>query len=286
VIREARRQASETSDSAIPAPTPSAEGSAAAHDFSDVTEITGSPISTEAFERLVNRYHWAAGYCRDRDVVEAGCGVGPGLGLLAATARTLEAGDYSPPILALAQRHYGQRIPLSRFNAEALPFGDGSKDVIILFEALYYLEQPRKFIAECVRVLRPGGKVLISTANKDLWDFHRSPHVNDYYGVLELRALFELAGFACEFFGVQRADRSPWRQRVLRPVKRAAVLLGLMPQTMNGKRWLKRIVFGREIPMPAELAGQDASYVAPERISGAEADRHHKIIYCAATRVA
>ncbi|MCD6265910.1 MAG: BrnT family toxin [Deltaproteobacteria bacterium] len=29
---------------------------------------------------------------------------------------------------------------------------------------------------DCVRVLRPGGKVLIATANKDLYDFNPSPH--------------------------------------------------------------------------------------------------------------
>jgi SAM-dependent methyltransferase len=253
-------------------------------DFLDVTEITGSPISAEQVERLVNRYRWAAHYCRGKDVVEAGCGVGPGLGLLAVTARSLEAGDCSAPILDLARGHYGRRISLTRFDAENLPFADASKDVIILFEALYYLRQPRRFVSECCRVLRADGKVLISTANKDLWEFHPSPHVHEYHGVLELRALFEPAGFTCEFFGLQRADRSPLRQRLLRPVKRAAVVVGLMPTTMKGKRWLKRIVFGAEVPMPAELPSEDASYVPPERIPGDAADRRHKVVYCAATR--
>jgi len=39
--------------------------------------------------------------------------------------------------------------------------------VIILFEAIYYIPDAEKFVEECARVLRLGGKVLIATANKD-----------------------------------------------------------------------------------------------------------------------
>ena len=256
------------------------------HDFVDVTEISGSPISGEQLQRLVNRYHWAAAFCRGKDVVEAACGVGPGLGLLAESARSLHAGDYSTKIFSLAREHYGNRISLSQFSAEQLPFADASKDVIVLFEALYYLRKPQQFVSECARVLRADGRILISTANKDLWDFHPSPHVHEYFGVLELQALLEPYGFTCEFFGFQRADKSPLRQRLLRPVKRAAVVLGIMPSTMKGKRWLKRLVFGAEVLMPSELPAGDPSYVAPMRIPSGEADRSHKVIYCAASRVA
>jgi len=284
VIHDPRREANNRGAVTMTQPIRQSLESAGEPDFLEVTEITNSPISMEQIERLVNRYHWAASYCHDKDVVEAGCGVGPGLGLLAASARSLEAGDYSSRILDLAREHYGRRIPLSSFDAESLPFADASKDVVILFEALYYVQKPARFVSECARVLRSDGKVLISTANKDLWDFHPSPHVHEYHGVVELRTLFQAAGFECEFFGFQRADESPMRQRLLRPVKRAAVLLGLIPTTMKGKRWLKRVVFGAEIPMPAEIPVEDASYAPPERISGHEADRRHKVIYCAASR--
>ena len=52
-----------------------------------------------------NRYYWAGEYCRDKDVVEAACGSGQGLGYLAGIARSLEAGDYSDEILSIARRH-------------------------------------------------------------------------------------------------------------------------------------------------------------------------------------
>jgi SAM-dependent methyltransferase len=252
-------------------------------DFRAVTELSDTPISVEQLDRLLNRYMWAASYCNARDVAEAGCGAGPGLGLLAKVSRSLEAGDYSRPILELARRHYGDRISLREFDAQAMPFADRSKDVIILFEAIYYLSQPERFMSECARVLRKGGQLLLATANKDLWDFHPSPYSHKYFGVMELGASLAERGFNCQFFGFQPADRTPIRQRLLRPLKRAAVLSGIMPRTMRGKRWLKRIVFGREVPMPAELTGDASRYVAPYAIPADQPDRRHKIIYCAAS---
>ena len=52
-------------------------------DFQAVTELPGTPVSQEQIDRLLSRYIWASGYCHDLDVLEAGCGAGPGLGLLA-----------------------------------------------------------------------------------------------------------------------------------------------------------------------------------------------------------
>lgn len=251
-------------------------------DFRTVTELANAPISREQLDRLVNRYMWAAAQCRGKDVVEAACGAGPGLGVLAATARTVEAGDYSPTILEFARRQYASRLSLHEFDAQKMPFADGSKDVIILFEAIYYLPEPARFLAECVRVLRPGGMVLLSSANKDLWDFHPSPYSHRYFGVADLGALFAQYGFECEFFGFQPVDRSPLRQRILRPIKRAAVMSGLMPKTMSGKRWLKRIVFGEEVPMPAEITAATGQYSPPQPVAGGQVNRLYKVIYCAA----
>jgi len=61
-----------------------------------------------------------------------------------------------------------------------MPFEDKSKDVIILFEAIYHIPDADRFVKECVRVLWPGGKVLVGTANKDLYDFNPSPYSYKY----------------------------------------------------------------------------------------------------------
>jgi ubiquinone/menaquinone biosynthesis C-methylase UbiE len=106
-------------------------------EFGLISEFAGEPISREQLERLHDRYLWAAGYCRDADVLEVACGSGPGLGHLDRTARLLVAGDLSREALDHARRHYRGRIQLLRLDAEWLPFADASFDVVILCEAIY-----------------------------------------------------------------------------------------------------------------------------------------------------
>ena len=52
------------------------------NDYISVTEIAGDDVTQEQVDRLCNRYYWAASYCQDKDVVEAACGSGQGLGYL------------------------------------------------------------------------------------------------------------------------------------------------------------------------------------------------------------
>ncbi len=118
---------------------------------------------------------------------------------------------------------------LRQFDAQVMPFEGQSADVVILFEAIYYLPSAEHFIAECQRVLRPGGQILIVTANKDLYDFNPSPHCHVYYGVIELDRLFTEHGFVVECFGYHSIRDVSLRQKVLRPVKKLTVALGLIP---------------------------------------------------------
>jgi SAM-dependent methyltransferase len=252
-------------------------------DYSTVTELTGEEISQEQLERLCHRYYWAGTFCAGKDVIEAACGAGPGLGYLAKLANSIRAGDYDPNILRQTQAHYGNRIDLRPFDAQAMPYETHSADVIILFEALYYLPTVEKFVGECRRVLREGGKLLMATANKDLYDFNPSPYSHTYYGVVELNRLLTKLGFAVECFGYLSVETVSWRQKILRPVKKAVVNFGLMPHSMAGKKILKRLVFGRMIAMPAEIEGGMVPYTTPTPLPLSEPDRKHKVIYCAAT---
>lgn len=253
-------------------------------DFLTVTELAGDQVSAEQVQRLCDRYYWAGQYCAGRDVLEAACGTGQGLGYLAQLARRLVAGDFSGEILAIARAHYGDRIAMSRFDAQEMPFPDDSLDVVILFEAIYYLPGAERFVNECGRVLRDGGQVLIATANKDLYDFNPSPYSYKYYGVVELNELFTRHGFTVEFFGNTPVTALSWRQKILRPVKRLAVRAGLMPRTAGGKRIFKRLVFGRLVQMPAEIEEGMAPYSEPARLDPALPDRVHKVIYLTATK--
>jgi ubiquinone/menaquinone biosynthesis C-methylase UbiE len=252
-------------------------------DYSTVTELAGDEISQEQLERLCHRYLWAGVYCSGKDVIEAACGTGPGIGYLAGIARSVRAGDYTENILQKAKNHYSNRVDLRQFDAQAMPYEDHCADVVLLFEAIYYLPSVDKFIAECKRVLRPGGQVLIATANKDLYDFNPSPYSHTYYGVVELYQLFSKHGCSAECFGYLSVAEVSVRQKLLRPVKKFATSFHLIPNTMAAKKLLKRAVFGSLTPMPNEVKEEMIKYRPPISLDLSQPDRKHKVIYCVAS---
>jgi ubiquinone/menaquinone biosynthesis C-methylase UbiE len=256
-----------------------------ARDYTDVTEMAGEEISREQLFRLANRYYWAGNYVEEKDVIEVACGTGPGLGYILERAKSLRAGDYSRKMVDATRSHYGDRIACSQFDAQQLPFSDNSADVILIFEAIYYLGSAEAFIAECKRVLRPSGHVLVSSANSDLFDFNPSPHSVAYYGVTELAKIFASAGFNTLFWGSTPVAKAGLRQRIMRPLKRVAVSVGLMPKSMAGKRVFKRIVFGKPVFMPCEITAGMVEIESPKPLSAHLPDNEHKVIYCAAQMI-
>jgi SAM-dependent methyltransferase len=75
-------------------------------------------------------------------------------------------------------------------SAEALPFDDASFDCVICTEVLEHCPQPQKVMAEKGRVLKPGGRVFLTTPF--LRPLHEMPH--DYFrftpsGIRELAVL-------------------------------------------------------------------------------------------------
>lgn len=253
------------------------------NNFLDVTEISGDDVTLEQVDRICHRYYWAGEYCKDKDVLEVACGTGQGAGYLEGISKSYIPGDYSEKILEIAHKHYGDRIVFKQFDAQKLPFVDSSLDVIILFEAIYYIPLADKFVSECRRVLRKGGRALIATANKDLFDFNPSPYSYVYYGVVEMGELFEKYGFQCEFYGYLPISKISLKQKLLRPIKKIVVNMGLMPKSMAGKKLLKRLVFGSLVPMPAEILPDMYHYKEPTPLSSDTSDNIHKVIYCAAT---
>lgn len=249
--------------------------------FLNVTEFAGQQVSQEQLYRTCHRYYWAAQFCADKDVIELACGGGAGLGFLSKSARSVQGSDISPEVLARAKQVYGDSITLSVSPAAPLPLNDNSIDVVLLFEALYYLPDAEAFVSEVRRVLRPDGKVLIVTANKDLFDFTPSPASTCYYGTLELERLLDDGGFDARCWGYVDVSRLSLRQRVFRPAKFLASKLGLIPRTMDGKSFLKRLVFGELVTMPGRIDEIPFNYEEPVPLPSFEPCRGYKVIYCA-----
>lgn len=78
--------------------------------------------------------------------------------------------DLIPAQFAVGQRiaaHNGVAFDVAGADASALPFGDGTFDFVTMvetFEHIYNDDRPRA-LAECRRVLKPNGRLVLSTPN-------------------------------------------------------------------------------------------------------------------------
>ena len=252
------------------------------HGYVEVTETPGVKIPREQLYRLYSRYKFAADFCKDKDVLEVACGAGQGLGYLAKTAKRVVGGDIDENNLKFAREAYSGRpnIELRVLDAQQLPFEDNSFDVVILYEAIYYLNKPEDFIKESLRVLRKNGIIMICTVNKDWADFNPSPYSYKYFSAPELSGMLQGGGFSdIKVYGECPVDDGGAKDKIISFIKRAAVSLHLMPKTMKGKEFLKRIFFGKLMPMPAEVRDGMAEYIAPVPISAALPNKGYKVLF-------
>lgn len=211
-----------------------------------VTEHPGQLASDLQLAMLRARYGWAVVHCRDANVLEVACGAGLGLEALARTARSVTAGDCDPVNLAFARSaHAGDlRTKLRQFDATDLPYEAHSFDVVLLFEALYYIPAASQFFSEAYRVLRPGGCLLLVSVNPDWSGFNPSPCSVRYHSAMELASEMSKAGFQAQLGAAFPESPGP-RQACVRLVRKMAVRLHWIPSTMAGKRFLKRLFYGR-----------------------------------------
>ncbi len=255
-------------------------------DFSTVTETPQDKGSQEQISMLFTRYKWAADFCKGKKVLEVGCGAGQGLGLLSKSASLVIGGDIEPANLGFAQRHYHSRekIKLLLFDGHKFPLKDKSLDVVILYEAIYYLSEPEKFVQEARRVLKDKGTLLICTVNCSWSDFNPSPFSTRYFSVPELYHLLQAKFSKVEIHGAFPAIADSTKVKLVSFIKRTAVALHLIPKTMKGKELLKRLFFGQLIPIPAEIEENGYHYQKPGLIPYNSPNSTCKVIYTVAKK--
>jgi SAM-dependent methyltransferase len=240
---------------------------------------------------MFTRYSVAADLAAGRRVLELACGGGNGLGLVGARARSLVGGDYSGPLIRMARGHYGDRVPLARLSAERLPFRDGSFEVVLFFEASYYVPDMEAAFDEVARVLAPGGTAMFVNANPERADFIHSPHSVHYHTADEFCAALTRRGFTVRVEGAFPVDPPATgavpnlKGTVFGMARQLLEGLHLVPRTLRGRARLKRLIFGRLRELPPELLPGYAP-VEPRVPQAGGPVRSCKVLYITGTRTA
>jgi len=124
-----------------------------AGDWSTVQEPTAAPLYAVALSRL------AIG--PGTRVLDAGCGAGLFAEMAARRGGEVVGVDASEPLIAAARSRFsGPRFEVG--DVEALPFEDGSFDVVTAFNVFQYADRPSAGFAEAARVAAPAARVLVA----------------------------------------------------------------------------------------------------------------------------
>jgi 2-polyprenyl-3-methyl-5-hydroxy-6-metoxy-1,4-benzoquinol methylase len=136
-------------------------------------EFTGERIvpgqtAEVLFRQHEVRYAFAAQYVKAKDVLDVACGSGIGTSFLHDIgARSVLGLDIDAGAIAFARETF-PRCQFAESDATDMCLRDSSVDVVVSFETLEHLKDQSKFLAECRRVLRPGGVLICSTPNRAL----------------------------------------------------------------------------------------------------------------------
>jgi SAM-dependent methyltransferase len=151
------------------------------------------------FRRHEVAYRFALPCVAGQRVLEVGCGEGYGTALLATEAATVVGIDYD----ALTVAHAAARYPQTRFvraNLAALPMPSASVDMIATLQVIEHVWNHNEFVGECLRVLRPGGTLLVTTPNRLTFSPGLEAPVNPFhtkeFTAAELTGLLTDNGFA------------------------------------------------------------------------------------------
>ncbi len=202
------------------------------------------PTTKEEWEHHA-RYAWAASIVRGA-VLDVACGTGHGAQLLSRNA-SVTGVDKDVAAVELARTRVTGRFTAAQMPP--IPAEDAAFDYVVCFETIEHVANDRVFIGELRRVLRPEGRLLISTPNEEVsapGGVPQNPwHVREYT-LASLVTLLHTAG-AFEVRGIYAQSLPGPHGTVHRVASRAYRLPGVRP---GMRRHLRNMVYGTTDVVP------------------------------------
>lgn len=157
------------------------------------------------FQRSLLAYH-AAAERLSGTVLEIGTGTGYGIRVVAPHADRFVTIDKHRPANLTELKCEAPNVEFREATVPPLPFDEGTFDCVISFQVIEHIEQDAAFVREVCRILRPGGRFIVTTPNAPM-SLTRNPwHVREYRAE-ELRALLQGPFAQVEMLGVSGNER-------------------------------------------------------------------------------
>jgi 2-polyprenyl-6-hydroxyphenyl methylase/3-demethylubiquinone-9 3-methyltransferase len=250
-------------------------------DHDRIAEVYEGTVGSREFQQVSRRrIHWMCAQVGGPDVLDVGCSQGIASILLAREGHRVVGIDREHEAIRAARERLDQeeaqvreRVEFRVGEGRAVGFADGSFDAVLFGEVLEHQLDPGKLLDEARRVLRPGGRIVITTP----YGIHPYP---DHKEPLYLSALLErlssklsLAEIALvdRYAGVvaeRSKDRAPrvWRRALRVAESRLAdqdeaveKLRGLVSELREGARALERSLQEEDLTKRATEIQRDAA---------------------------
>jgi SAM-dependent methyltransferase len=142
-------------------------------------EFTGERMVPEAADlgtywEHIYRYAFACSKVKGLNVLDIASGEGYGTNALSKVARRVIGVDISLEAVEHAKSKY--HLDFRVGSAEQLPVESDSLDAVISFETVEHVPNPKIFMQEVFRVLKPDGIFIVSTPNKEVYLNGKEPN--------------------------------------------------------------------------------------------------------------
>jgi ArsR family transcriptional regulator len=134
-------------------------------------------------------------------IADLGAGDGTFSLLLAQRARRVIAVDSSENMLSvgreLALRHGVENVEFRAGDMEELPIEDAAVDLVFFSQSLHHALHPDRAVGEAVRILKPGGRIVILDLARHRFEEARELYADEWLGFseAELEAMLRKAAF-------------------------------------------------------------------------------------------
>ena len=250
-------------------------------DHDRIAEVYEGTVGSREFQQVSRqRIHWMCAQVGGPEVLDVGCSQGIASILLAREGHRVIGIDREHEAIRAARERLDQeeapvreRVEFRVAEGRAVGFADGSFDAVLLGEVLEHQLDPGKLLAEARRVLRPGGRIVVTTPyGVHPYPDHKEPlylsalleRLSSKLSIAEIALLDRYAGVVAE----RSKDKAPqvWRRALRVAEGRLAdqdetveTLRALVTDLREGTRALERSLQEEDLAKQATEIQRDAA---------------------------